>query len=363
MKRLCFFCTLSLIVAFLNANPIPSPPVIFLVSELYFDENDNWIMEIKSDRYYYCDITLIDSISITTSGGRSLIKLHPRQYYDYNMPEVIVLDNDSLSSPLPIRREGDKIEITAYSEYREVAPSQLIFGDFAGSNCRSPQNGESITYIDFRYNPNEGYSAVHSINKTPTPGTIPDNLAGTTCKLRMHILYPSSKPVFQETIFIEEEEDITFDEMDRQEDGSYMGIFRACKYDFNRVYLNKDTTWIMKDTYTIQPEPGDSLVLPDILLSKYIYTRIDQIETQATILNIYPNPVTGKTFQYKSMLPVRSSDSFLEIMNSEGKTIEKHPLSETNGTINLNPDTPPGIYFTSLLINNKRYKSSRIIVQ
>ena len=88
------------------SNPIADTPIT-VFSELVFDSNNNWTMEIYFPFGYR---PTIDSIVFKVSGIESKLKI---RYPD--ITSIGVITSDSLTIPLTINRNGDKIVIFTYS--------------------------------------------------------------------------------------------------------------------------------------------------------------------------------------------------------------------------------------------------------
>src|SRR5574341_1152988 len=95
------------ICCFLWSNPIDNTPITKF-SELVFDDNNNWTMEILFPFGYRTEAT--DSIILKVANTAAKLKT---TYNDET--RIGILTHDSLSIPLTINREGGIITLYTYS--------------------------------------------------------------------------------------------------------------------------------------------------------------------------------------------------------------------------------------------------------
>lgn len=87
-------------------------------------------------------------------------------------------------------------------------------------------------------------------------------------------------------------------------------------------------------------------------------------ERQSPSINAYPNPSRGIT--RVSLSQVGMSESYkLKISNTIGKVMETHELPVTHSNVFILDMTayPAGVYFYSLLVNDKTVETKRLILQ
>lgn len=63
------------------------------------------------------------------------------------------------------------------------------------------------------------------------------------------------------------------------------------------------------------------------------------------------------SFNYEIPIPVKSSNSYIELINLSGQRIVQFPISENSGIIILPASTINGVYTLQLIVNNKSYAS------
>ncbi len=130
--------------SFVWANPIANTPVT-IFSELVFDSNNNWTMEIYFPFGYDKSI---DSVVFDVSNINAKLKVS----YNANT-QIGVITSDSLTTPLYINRDRDSIVIYTYSTnpnvptIKNVRTDSLIFGNCPGATVGQPVMGYSIMRI------------------------------------------------------------------------------------------------------------------------------------------------------------------------------------------------------------------------
>src|SRR4030066_2277363 len=102
MKKI-FFGLIAVLIPFSNlfGNPIALPQAF--ISELTFEGNNNWILEISFRFSTPYVKSQFDSICVATSGGLSRIRLD----YIKDSTDLFVITSDSLITPLSINSDGD----------------------------------------------------------------------------------------------------------------------------------------------------------------------------------------------------------------------------------------------------------------
>jgi len=105
----------------------------------------------------------------------------------------------------------------------------------------------------------------------------------------------------------------------------------------------------------------DSVVLLDIYINGYVGLQTVKTE-EAGILKIYPNPVVGNSFNYETALPVKSTNSAIDITGLNGQKVGHYPIFENKSNIKLPSGIHKGIYTVSLIVNQKNYAATKITV-
>lgn len=371
MKKVKFiFIFFLFIQSFLLSNPIDGAPKTRF-SELVFDKDNNWTLELIYSTVY--DPILTDSIIITVSNLKAKLLI---SYWEQN--HIYVITSDSLSLPLQINREGDKLEIETYCTaggYQEVRYDYLIFGNYIGATVGSPTLGYStVCRIQglFDY---DGWSIL-CLSKNSSLGIINSSL-GLSATMSGKIFDINNNPVTQikSPYHLRLEFPITLNP-----DGTYTTQIYRTFPSVTKDYLyalvqNIEALW---DTTHIEPfvlndiHP-DTVVVQDIHLksNKYVVTSIEGNEPlrseEFTLIN-YPNPFNLSTnFFVKIPDRMEKKSGAINIYNSNGQLVRAIPIN-TSSTISWDGKDisgkvmPSGIYYYQLNIEKQMMKSGSMIL-
>jgi len=110
MKTLFLTFVFAFSIYFTKANPVMPHPLV--ITELHFDNNDNWILELKNGFDFYSFLDNLNNIRLTTSTGSYYFK----QNINLTPDQLFLINNDSLTAPMTINRNNDFIKIEEYSE-------------------------------------------------------------------------------------------------------------------------------------------------------------------------------------------------------------------------------------------------------
>jgi len=347
MKKILFTIIASLSISFLNANPLIAPGVA--LSELKFDSNGKWIMELE---YFYTNSNiLLDSIWIKSNSGTAQLK----QFKIIGERGILLVENDSLSSNLSINPTRDSIQII-YSFYHNKHENEPVIYGYSNGLLKSPGHGQSIAATSVSYN------SSYSLDKSPTIGAINDTI-GMCGTIKGHI-YDKNNQLFNRT-------DVGFSSFAQNfssnSDGTYSARIFSNNNNFNRLwtYILPNTT----RTQSVNISPINVSAVPDTVINVDIHllgsviNGIDEvIMNEESLVRIFPNPIKGLSFNYEILIPVKSSNSYILIADITGKTILHFPLTDNRGTINLPQQTVSGTYIVSLYVNNRNYSTSKILI-
>jgi hypothetical protein len=384
MKKYLLICILLGFAATIQANPIVIQPPRIALTELMFDSDGKWVIELECLSGNYLEI---DSIFMTTATGKAKLNLEQVNINTHNLEYAIfTVQNDCLNSDLAIRQTGDSIQIFTYakSEHYEAFVDSLdhpfVYGDFATAKVRSPQVDESISaipiegieWIDDVYSDYYGYgfyyfyyTGVYSINKQPSVGE-KNGTEGTYGIVSGKVYDKNNQPIspsdYNRFCSVNHEIDFYL-----RADGSYSTKAYSFHNQINQIYNDQSGVFSYKAVwYDILPidfvmEP-DSVINIDIYLLDY-ESNIAEIEKGTEPpLKIYPNPVKEKSFNYEIELPVKSSNSFIELLNMNGQKIAQYAIKNNNGKINLPLGIANGVYTVRLFVNNKNYATQKIVI-
>ncbi|MBN1396787.1 MAG: gliding motility-associated C-terminal domain-containing protein [Bacteroidetes bacterium] len=345
--------SIYLIIAFIFtnsilSNPLPSPFV--KISELKFEENNKWFLEIEifdSD-----NPSDFDSICIETSNGFSRIR---SVNYTYNN-NLLVITSDSLLSPLSMNSEGDYVKVYPFP-YGSSFPwfiDSLYFGDYPGSIIDSLQLEYSIARINWD---------LHCKDRNPTIG-LPNDTIGTCGSLRGHIYNKYNELITEGTFMLD---DIFY----FHDDGTYSTNVYSRKATFRKLYFVSSSLPAYLDIDTIELN-----VNPGVLYEKDVHILDDFSEVEEDVnkpnykINIinYPNPFNSRTnFAVTIPSPQKYRQKQINIYNTLGQKINSISLTnqssvQWDGKDNSGKDAATGTYFYQLILDNKVCKSGSMIL-
>ncbi|MFC0875674.1 T9SS type A sorting domain-containing protein [Saccharicrinis sp. FJH2] len=347
-----------------RANPLPTPPPSIWLSELGFESNGNWTLELVYNHVVPEDPrNTIDSIFISSSTTKA--KLLNYTFKDYN--GILLVSKDSLMSELTIEREGDSIQIEYYyhdyAGQMEVVTEPIVYGSYNNATLRAPKAGESIAcYPVFSklepYYWEPSYENYYSIDLSPNFGAENDS-TGMCATLKGNIFDENNEILlnFNRRIFAKGITDLY-----PKTDGSYsVRVFSAKNQISQLFYVYAGSRYIV-DIIPINLDlKPDSVGTADIHIQKI--TSVQEVKTeQVQLLRIAPNPVRGSVFNYEVFLPIKSSESYLELVSLKGQRIAQFSLSESKGLITVPSEVENGMYILRLYINKKNYGTSKILI-
>lgn len=353
MKKIILTISTLFIILILWANPLPRPSVI--LSEIYFDDNGNWFIELLySDAQQ--DYMSIDSIWIESSTGISRI----RRFNITGTTGLIIVRNDSLLSNLYINPLRDSIQInyTMNENRYKFLGNPIIYGDLVNSHFNSPRKGQSIAGVP----PYFQYNDLYSTDKSPTIGMVNDTI-GMCGTIHGHI-YDKNNQLLSMTDgwFDNAETDIY---IYPKAGGSYSTRLYSKRNQINQLfyYTSRSEGYFINITPINVSMQPDSVVSIDIHLQDQLKVGINELNTGSeSILKIFPNPVTGLTLNYEIGIPVNSTHCYIDLVNLNGQKKEQFIITENKGKISLPSNIENGVYFVNLYANNRNYSSSKVII-
>ncbi|MCK9425899.1 MAG: T9SS type A sorting domain-containing protein [Ignavibacteriaceae bacterium] len=349
------------VLSFLSSNPIDDSPLTKF-SELVFDNNNNWTMELLFPFGYSPSLT--DSIVFKVSNTEAKLSVR------YQLGTFIcVISSDSLSIPLEINRNGDKIKIYTYSyNSNMVREDSLIFGNYPDALVGSPTAGYSTISRIFGY--------IDCLSKNSSLGVINDT-TGLSATLKGHIYDMYNNPVTQvkSPYYFMLETQLTV-----YSDGRYTTqIFRR----FPTVVKDHLSAFVpniqaLRDTTAIEPFElndihPDTVVVQDIHLksNKYVVTSIEGNEPlrseEFTLIN-YPNPFNLSTnFFVKIPDRMNGKAATINIYDANGQLVRVITVNESttvswDGRDKNSCIMPSGIYYYQLNIEKQMMKSGSMIL-
>lgn len=360
MKKLLLIIFSLACFGITNANPLPSPPPLIGLSEIGFDSDGKWVIELGYQNIYNDNMYMpVDSIFICSSTGRSKLK-NPR----FNSwAGIMMVRNDSLLSNLNIKPAGDSIQIEYYVYNVKKLYIPLVFGNYKNATLACPQIGKSIaSYFVFdninMHNSTSIFSNVYSIDKSPSLGVENDStgmcgtLKGKIYDQNNQLLINSSHGLLANGLFY----------FQPFSDGSYSVKAFSFKNRISKMYYSEGYNNFIVDILPIEFNMiPDSVISVDIHIQKI--TTVNEIKSDpVSVLQVSPNPIKDLSFNYKTSIPVKSSVSYIELISLNGQKIARFPITENAGKIKLSTNTINGIYTLRLFVNNKNYGTSKIII-
>jgi len=354
MKRNLVLGLLLLVIHLLNANPLVSPNC-FVLSELSFNSEGKWEIELKflDDSFYYWGT---GSIYISSNSGSTYLKQLNLNSIKEKM--IVRINNDSLQSNLSINPQGDCISM-GYSFAYSLTPP-LAFGNLVTATVRTPRIGESIALYGFDYQYDFDFD--YSIDKSPSIGYENDS-TGMCGTIKGKIYDPYN--LLPANAWLAGNGIIDFKP---EANGNYSARITSSKHSIDKLYYFQTKSEMSRGYYVkISPvvltttEP-DTIVNVDL----HIFDIVSSIESiksnQENIFKIAPNPITESSFNYEIAIPVKSSNSYIELYNMSGQMLERHYVTESKGKINLIQKLQAGNYTVRLFVNNKNYANSKVII-
>ena len=357
------------------ANPIDDSPIVRF-SELVFDSNNNWKMELLFS--FPQNNTNIDSIVLKVSDTESKLKA---TYPDGT--QIAIITADSLTVPLTIHRDGDKIDIYTYSfNYNGlIRKDSIIFGNYPGATVGSPVNGYSILRYTSRL-ASTNYLNIDILTKRASLGVLNDT-TGESGILKGHIYDNNNKPIkgylnpYAGKGIVILEAPIKFNQ-----DGTYTTPIFNTFYNPGCLTIQIVDFIGFEDTLEIEPIElknihPDTAVVQDIHLKSDCpsceiidaINRYGDIPSDEIKLINYPNPFNLTTnFFVKIPDKLRGKPGNISIYNINGQIIRTIPINNNvdnlrwNGKDSNGTTMSSGIYYYRLIINNNVIKSGSMIL-
>ena len=318
------------------ANPIPLPTIE--ISELYFDEFNNWNLELG---YYWVNTEGLGIDSVFLFSTTDTIKLPS---FNYNgSTGVIVITTESLDTEFHIKRYADTIKINYYL-MGQAFEDVLIYGELTGACINYPRQGQSISRF---------WNCFFKDN-SPTIGFANDTLG--MCGTITGIVYDINSEVVPNRTF----------RLDNYSKTSEYGEYSVRTYSkpskYSQIYFegqySSQYVPITEISYVMEP---DSVIELNIYLLDTLKVGINYTTLENSPISISPNPVSiNEMIKLRTDLPVITSNMWLEIIDLNGKLIKKEKIKQNE--ILTNPPAKAGIYVLRILLDSQMISSKRIIV-
>lgn len=337
MKRILIATVGLLILMRVLANPIATP--YLEISELYFEESGDWILELGYYEINQQDFP-IDSILLISS--TDTVRLSG---YTFNgIQGFIVLRNDSFAHGFNIKPTGDSLTMRYYI-MEMIFEDVLVFGDREGAVISSPLSNQSISR----------YWNAYSKDKSPTIGEINDTIG--MCGTLSGMVYDlNNEPVVDQVFMLNGGTRFETDGF-----GNYTLRMISKPTSFNWLYYQSDhflSVDIEEVAFVMEP---DSSVFRDIHLLDSLLTDVNQKPAAGFPLKLYPNPLTHSDFlNYEIDLPIKTANCRVDIYTITGQLIASQKLIRSSGQIELSNAT--GILLVNFWMENRLLSTNRIVV-
>lgn len=347
MKKIYILLLFLIAGLSINANPIATP--MLDISELFFDDFNNWKLEIS---YYWVDQSSIPIDSIYLISSTDTVKLTNYSFTGTN--GLFVLTEDSLDSSFSISRYGDSLKIL-YFFWGFSEEDLLIFGNMPGAIINYPRQGQSISRYSFYLPPDPFFVKDNS----PTLGF--ENDTNDTKGTLSGVIYNLSlQPILNRQFAIYDYNDVFFQTSGT---GSYSISVFAKPNSFVTIksaeppysYYNIP---IAPAAYEMEP---DSVINLDIFLLGGLVSIDNNREEDNSPVKIYPNPASAKDqINIEIDLPVMTSNIWIEIFDAEGKLIGKEKTNQQFNSISAPEES--GVYMIRILLDSEVISNKRIVI-
>lgn len=372
MRKFLFsFIMLLGIQPLLWSNPIDNSPIA-KISELSFDSNNKWKIELYFPYQYKAQT--YDSIVIKVTDNSARLKIN---YKD--SVRIWVITADSLSAPLPINRNGDKITVYTYSHIMIgdqssgiVRQDELVFGNYAGATVGAPATGYSIFRVFMRINRNS--LILDCVTDKSSFGSVNDTVGlGATLKGKIYDM--NNKPV---TALKANHYFVMNMPLTINPDGSYTTRVFPVSMKYSKLTAKEVDFEGWKEAVEIEPFElkawsSDTVIIQDIHLkgTSSVLTGVKNTphpeSDELTLIN-YPNPFNMSTnFLVKIPEGLKGKAGEINIYNVNGQLIKRIVLKEGvtaswDGTDLRGNTMSSGIYYYQLNLDTRLMKSGSMIL-
>lgn len=360
MKKLKLIILLICFINFIKvfSNPVDSQK--FQISELYFNNNNKWEIELYFE--FGCD-NIIDSIIFASNSETATIKGLVLE--DYFLLDILVFYQDSIDKNFTLNKLGDKLEVNIFYKPPEGFPAssgmrsdQILYGDIEGSVVPAPIQSNSISLIEFVHE--EGYwqSNQHCLSTNPSIG-LKNEREGAIGTIQGKIYNNQNELQSYGSFWI----DGLFSP---DANGNYSTQVGARFHSYTDLFyeLKRNSVNEFKST---DVELVDFLVMPgalievDFYLLDHILVTLKQKEINNSV-KLLPNPTNGNlTISLQSGIADNIFSIYLTSV--DGKVVAEYKGKKgTRIDLNFDQTIRSGIYFLNLEGINGFSYSERIVV-
>jgi hypothetical protein len=319
------------------SNPTVPPPII---TEVYFDENDEWTLEFIIDEFYFSWYANLDSLRINTA------LLEDEILIEFNV--IYLITADMLIGDLEISRSSGSLHIETWDGN---GWSQLDWGtNWNGPPTLQGQSWAVQQYWDYGFEYSDyyvchnypptlggsintafGYGTVHGniydLNQTPIPGV------EFTCD-------PYNYPIYH--LFYSNDSGYFTDD--------FLSKYQYIHYEFEDPFF---------EGYFYLWVEIDSVYTFEIIAPVYL-TGIEKNKAETIRIIPYPNP-TKDIVHFQISIPKNTNFGFSELIicDCSGEIIDR--LEAGQSTISWQPPAS-GVYYSYLVMDNQKTTPSKFIV-
>jgi len=303
----------------LHANPILTASF----SEIYFDDNDEWSIELYD--YYQLGIYTLDNCHIESTTNMAFFN----NGITFTPNDTLVVTNADMQTDLIINREGDYLVIGDYA-YDEICwgnYSNLINAPYPGQSLARVVPYNNYFLLAKENQPSLGYNPFDVQTFGGIQGNVSDGSGYPIEGVQVDIISPISL-----TVYVDEGGYFLID-------GLYAMNYTLSAYKAGYSSIEVDVT--------VEPDSISSV-------SFLLFTQSADPQPQHETISIsnHPNPFYEQT-EIRYSLPHHSSGS-ITIFNNKGQKIREITASPTENSVSWsgfdehNKIVPSGVYFYNL---------------
>jgi hypothetical protein len=340
MKRLLLTLMLSLCsLAF--ANPIIYS---FLISEIYFDESGNWVIEIwleNNQNFEFYDLRYLESNSGIA------------EFTHFDTTEYTTITNLNLSNDLIINKDNDWIvlHINTNSKYQN---DTVLLGEAEGSYLKNIEYGQSVAKLCAPWHPSFFYFYKTNLPSIGHPNSLEE---GTLGYIYGYVYDHTGTPVSNFTFEIVEGYSGV---ISTDATGYYQTQITSRSYLMDALLTPLDqgyyeTTPI--DPVSFEINENDTL---NINFTQTL-TTLEQHRKKSILLSNYPNPATDFTYFVFDADIIGNKAAMLKILDMQGREVDAFLLNESP-FLRQTGHLPKGNYMYQLYLDNELLGTNKLIL-
>lgn len=346
------------------SNPLPPPPKI-LISELYFNES-GWIMEVY---VFNEDNRNLDSVILETSSGSTFFKPGITVHFQ----DTLIITSDSLLHPLDIDPDGDYINAYEYYEGDLMWSwdtffgnmNGFVFGDYDGSECSAPYEGQSLVLIHENISGLDGYYDYYWVVKDKNP-SIGYNLFSCSSKEEIsgYIFDQNNIPIKGSRVNYCTEGEMTaffLEGIIADIQGSFSNIVVYSKTYFGHIVL--EDSILRSVSFNVELDSANEFTF---IVEGYDYAGIAPYIASENMIKHHPNPILGSAYFSIDISNLFYRSAVIKIFNSSGQIIDILPRPEDKYGVYVvewnTKDLSPGTYYYHLDVNGKKVAADKMLV-